>query len=189
MSSISRGVNGVRTILRDPVERRSYVSRLKFLLGGTEGVQAWSFEYRSGLSGRFAVPLQRLAPAAELVLHCPVNCAANSPLSHLYEQRFVYRLNNTIASTATGAALMCGTPEPPFFIRESISWPFESVLAHGLEIPDAKRVEEDFERTQTIFPTTRNYYHWLVEDLPLVLRTQQVAPDSELLAFGTGFTD
>jgi len=107
----------------------------------------------------------------------------------LYEQRFVYRLHETIVSTASGATLMCATPEPAFFVRESIAWPFESVLAHGLEIPDPDRVEDGFTAPQVVFPTTRNYYHWLVEDLPLVLRAKQAVPEAGLLSFSTGITN
>ena len=186
---MGRIANGVRTMLRDPVERRAYLARLKFLMSGTEGVQAWSLEYRSELTGRFLVPLARLSPAAEQVIRCEPTCAAGSPLSHLYEQRFVYQLHDTIASTASGATLMCATPEPAFFIRESIAWPFESVLAHGLEIPNPNGVEERFTGPQVVFPTTRNYYHWLVEDLPLVLRARQAVPACGLLSFSTGITD
>ena len=189
MSAIGRVANGVRTVLRDPVERRAYLARLKFLMSGTEGIQAWSLEYRSQLTGRFLVPLERLSPAAEQVIRCEPTCAAGSPLSHLYEQRFVYRLRDTIVSTASGATLMCATPEPAFFVRESIAWPFESVLAHGLEIPDPNRIEDGFTTPQVVFPTTRNYYHWLVEDLPLVLRAKRAVPEAGLLSFSTGITD
>ena len=188
MSAIKRVVTGVRSIISDPVERRAYLSRLKFLIHGTEGTPAWSLEYRAGLSGLFDVPVQRIASDEEVIVRTP-DGAAHNPLSHLYERRFVYRLKDTVASTSSGATLMCGSPEPPFFIRESISWPFESVLAHGLEVPEVGKVESEFAETLTIFPTTRNYYHWLIEDLPLVLRAHASVPTTGLLAFGPGITD
>ena len=188
MSAIKRAVTAVRSIINDPVERRAYLARLKFLATGTEGVQAWSLEYRAGLHGRFEVSTERIASDAEVIVRSPAK-AVHNPLSHLYERRHVYRLRDTIVSTSSGATLMCGTPEPPFFIRESIPWPFESVLAHGLEIPRIGSASTDYAGPHAIFPTTRNYYHWLVEDLPMVLRVQASAPDSTLLAYGAGQTN
>ncbi|MFZ4497033.1 MAG: glycosyltransferase family 61 protein [Candidatus Nanopelagicales bacterium] len=188
MSAIKRAVTGVRSIISDPVERRAYLSRLKFLAKGTEGVQAWSLEYREGLKGQFNVPLARIACDEEVVVRSPDD-AAHNQLSHLYERRYVYRLTDTIVSTSSGATIMCGTPVPPFFIRESIAWPFESVLVHGLEIPEVSQVEIRFKDPLTVFPTTRNYYHWLIEDLPMVLRAYRDAPESGLLAYGPGVTD
>ena len=188
MSAIKRAVTGVRSIISDPVERRAYLSRLKFLAKGTEGVQAWSLEYREGLQGQFNVPLARIACDEEVVVRSPDD-AAHNQLSHLYERRYVYRLTDTIVSTSSGATIMCGTPVPPFFIRESIAWPFESVLVHGLEIPEVSQVEIRFKDPLTVFPTTRNYYHWLIEDLPMVLRAYRDAPESGLLAYGPGVTD
>ncbi len=181
-------VAAVRAIINDPVERRAYLARLKFLATGTEGVQAWSLEYRAGLHGRFAVPAERITRDAEVVVKSPAT-GAHNPLSHLYEPRYVYRLSDTVVSTVSGATLMCGTSEPPFFVRESIPWPFESVLVHGLEIPEVEKVESHFTDPMTIFPTTRNYYHWLIEDLPMVLRANQAVPISRLLSFGPGITD
>lgn|GEM_PF-1887942 len=188
MSAIKRAVTAVRSIINDPVERRAYLARLKFLATGTEGVQAWSLEYRAGLHGRFEVSTERIASDAEVIVRSPVK-AVHNPLSHLYERRHVYRLSDTIVSTSSGATLMCGTPEPPFFIRESIPWPFESVLAHGLEIPSIGSASADYAGPHAIFPTTSNYYHWLVEDLPMVLRVQAAAPEANLLAYGAGQTN
>ena len=181
---MKRAVTAVRSLINDPVERRAYLARLKFLATGTESVQAWSLEYRAGLHGRFEVSAERIASDAEVIVRSPAK-AVHNPLSHLYERRHVYRLKDTVVSTSSGATLMCGTPEPPFFIRESIPWPFESVLAHGLEIPRIGSASTDY----AIFPTTRNYYHWLVEDLPLVLRVQASAPEATLLAYGAGQTN
>lgn len=189
MSLIKRTVSGVRSIVQDPVERRAYASRLKFLATGTGGVQAWSLEYRSGLTGRFAVPVKRLAPDTEVVVRCPDNCRANSPLSHLYERRFVYQIQDAVVSTSSGATHMCGTQVPPFFIRESIAWPFESLLAHGLDLPEVRKAQKAFHGPHMVFPTTRNYYHWLVEELPLVLRAKTTHPDAVLLSYAPGVTE
>lgn len=120
---------------------------------------------------------------------CPPDCRAHSPLGHLYERRFVYRIDDTITSTASGATLACGTTEPPFFIRESISWPFESVVVHGLDIPTSAQVQERLTGQVTVFPTTTNYYHWLIEDLPLALRAREVSPHALWLAYAPAITD
>jgi hypothetical protein len=188
MSAISRVTSGVRTFASNPVERRAYLARLKWLMAGSQGVQAWSLEYRSGLTGRFEVAVDRLAPDPEYVRTCPPGCGANSKLSHLYEQRFAYRIADTITSTATGATLACGNEEPPFFVRESISWPFESILSHGLEIPEASQVAEQITGTSVVFPTNPNYYHWLIEELPLVLRARALEPTASFLAYADGIT-
>ena len=189
MSAISRAANGIRSVITDPIERRAYASRLKWLMHGSEGMQAWSLEYRAGLTGRFAIDVERIAPDEEIVRHCPDDCGAHAPLSHLYERRFAYRTTNTVASTASGATLMCGSAQPPYFIRESISWPFESILSHGLDIPTTAQAATTITEPSTIFPTTANYYHWLIEELPLVLRAHQVDPSTQLVAFDEGITD
>lgn len=84
---------------------------------------------------------------------------------------------------------MVGAQEPPFFIRESIVWPFESILSHGLEIPEVKQVAERRHEKTVIFPTTPNYYHWLIEDVPAVIRAIRSEPDAQLIAFRPGVTD
>jgi hypothetical protein len=180
---------GAQAVLLDPIGRRTYVARLKWLMNGSEALQAHSLEYRAGLTGRFDVPVERMSPDAELVMHCPEGCGAHAPLSHLYEQRFVYRLHQTVASTVSGATLLCGSAEDPFFVRESITWPFESILSHGLEVPEVKQVAERISGTSVVFPTTQNYYHWLIEDLPLALRAAEVAPDATYLAYSQGITN
>ena len=175
--------------MTDPIERRAYASRLKWLMNGSEGVPAWSLEYRAGLTGRFAMDVERIAPDDEILRHCPDGCGAHAPLSHLYERRFVYQLEKTVASTASGATLICGSAQPPYFVRESISWPFESILSHGLDVPTTSQAKTTIAEPSTIFPTTANYYHWLIEDLPMVLRAYRDAPESGLLAYGPGVTD
>ncbi len=189
MNPLDRARAGLRTITSDPVGRRAYVGRLKWLLRGTGDLHAHSLEYRAGLTGRWAIPAERSAPDEEVVLHCPAGCSANAPLSHLYERRFVYRLQRTIASTASGATLMCGSSEPPFFVRESITWPYESILTHGLEVPETTQARMRMGGRSIVFPTTPNYYHWLIEDLPAVVRAHDEAPEAQLLAFSEGVTE
>lgn len=189
MNPLQRATAAARTVVGDPVGRRAYVGRLKWLVRGSGDLHAHSLEYRAGLTGRWQVPVERAAPDQEVVLHCPAGCGAHAPLSHLYERRFVYRLNRTVASTASGATLMCGSQEPPFFVRESITWPYESILTHGLEVPETKQAEERIAQAAIVFPTTPNYYHWLIEDLPSVIRAHHTAPDAPLLSFREGVTD
>jgi Glycosyltransferase 61 len=188
MKPLDRARAGVRTITGDPVGRRAYIGRLKWLLRGSGSLHAHSLEYRAGLTGRWAIPAVRSAPDDEAVLHCPDHCSAHAPLSHLYERRFVYRLDRTVASTASGATLMCGSAEPPFFVRESITWPFESILTHGLEVPEVAQAKERVPRG-IVFPTTPNYYHWLIEDVPAVIRAAREAPGTPLLSYANGLTD
>ena len=187
MSQASRVGAAVRGVLRDPVERRQYAARLKWLVQGTGGLQAWSFEYRSGLTGSYSVDVARRAPDEEIVIRCPDDCLSRSPLSHLYERRFVYTLPRSVVSTANGATLYEGREEASF-VRESISWPYESVVAHGLEIPVAKPGLPEHVPPSVVFPTTANYYHWLVEELPLVLRAHQDTPGVELVSYAPGVT-
>ena len=189
MAAIHRASAGIRAVVADPIERRAYVARLKWLVNGSLALQAHSLEYRAGLTGAFAIPVERSAPDDEIVLRCPDGCAAQAPMSHLYAQRFTYRLSQTVASTMSGATLMCGAPEPTFFVRESITWPLESILSHGLEVPEVKQVAQRVPGVSVVFPTTANYYHWLIEDLPQALRAAEVAPEAAYLAFSRGITD
>lgn len=182
-------MNATKAVFGDPVERRAYVSRLKFLVRGTEGVQAWGLEYRGDLTGRFAVPVERLSTDRAQVHFCPPDCSSIAPLSHLYKRRHTYRLHETVAHTANGGTLATNTAGQVFFARESIAWPHESVLVHGLDVPEIRQVGTEVSQPATIFPTTRNYYHWLVEDLPLALRASEVSKQILLLAYAPGLTD
>jgi hypothetical protein len=189
VNPLQRATAAARTVVGDPVGRRAYMGRLKWLIRGSGNLHAHSLEYRAGLTGRWHIPADRSAPDAEIVLHCPADCGVHAPLSHLYERRFVYRLRRTVVSTASGATLMCGSQEPPFFVRESITWPFESILTHGLEVPETKQVEDHVAGPAIVFPTTPNYYHWLIEDLPVVVRGNREAPGAPLLSYRDGITD
>jgi hypothetical protein len=189
VSVVKRAFDGARAVASDPAGRRAYLARLKWLLNGSGTLQAHSLEYRAGLTGKFAIPAERLTENDEVVMHCPSDCGAGASLSHLYERRFTYRLRQTVASTLSGATLMCGTSEKPFFVRESITWPFESILSHGLEVPEVKQASRRFPGTSVVFPTTPNYYHWLIEDLPVLLRAIDVAPEAAVLSFADGITD
>lgn len=189
MNPIQRVRGGLQTFVKDPVERRAYVARLKWLMRGSGNLHAHSLEYRAGLGGWWAIPVERLSGDSEVIQRCPTACPVGAPLSHLYERRFVYRLKGTVASTSSGATIMCGASEAPFFVRESITWPFESILSHGLEVPEFRNIKETIQAAHIVFPTTSNYYHWLIEDLPAVIRAAQVVPEAPLLAFHGGLTD
>jgi len=187
MSTVGRAIKGLRGAIQDPLVRRGYVARLKWLAGGAS-LQAWSLEYRRGLTGRFHPYVDRDAEEAEQIHHCPTDCGANASLSHLYERRYTYRLSNTIVNTISGATLMRPLSEDPFFVRESISWPFESILSHGLDIPEQDQASQKFQGPATVFASSPNYYHWLIEELPLVLRTYEIAPKSVLITSANGRT-
>ena len=188
MSALQRISSGLKSV-SDPVGRRAYIGRLKWLMNGSSAMHAHSLEYRAGLTGAFAIKVERSDEDPELVMHCPADCGAHAPLSHLYERRFTYRLSKTVASTASGATVMCGSTEPPFFVRESITWPFESILSHGLEVPEVKQATTPNSGMSVVFPTNTNYYHWLIEELPIVLRVAKSYPDAKYVAFRDGITD
>lgn len=187
MSLSKRLTVGVSAALKEPQFRRTTAARLKWLLRGSGSLPAWSLEYRAGLTGRFQVPALRTQEQAESVLHCPPDCGAHAPLSHVYERRFVYQLKDTVVSSQTGATILLGASESPFFIRESISWPFESILSHGLEIPEIKKAQGFQPRNPRepvmVFPADSNYYHWLIEELPLVLRAHREFPTANYITF------
>jgi hypothetical protein len=188
VSALQRISSGLKSV-SDPVGRRAYIGRFKWLMNGSSAMHAHSLEYRAGLTGTFAIKVERSDEDPELVMHCPADCGAHAPLSHLYERRFIYRLRKTVTSTASGATVMCGSTEPPFFVRESITWPFESILTHGLEIPEVKQAANLHSGECVVFPTNTNYYHWLIEELPLVLRAARSFPHAKFVAFRDGITD
>ena len=187
MNAAGRVIQGARSALRDPLARRGYIARLKWLAGGAS-LHAWSLEYRRGLTGRFDLQVQRSAEESEQIHHCPPDCGAHAPLSHLYETRYTYRLANSVVNTVSGATLLCCEDEPPFFIRESISWPFESILSHGLDTPEPSHANQVIRDSATIFASNPNYYHWLIEELPLVLRTHEIFPETTLIVNENGRT-
>jgi hypothetical protein len=188
VSVVQRLKGGLSAISKDAQARNEYAARLKWLLRGSGTIPAWSLEYRAGLTGIFAVETSRSAGTQTFTQTCPEDCRVQAPLSHLYESRFTYQLTDTVVNTITGASLLCGTPEPPFFIRESISWPFESILSHGLDIPEVKDAVPGPSVPTTVFPGTNNYYHWLIEELPLVIRAQAADPDVRVIAHAPSIT-
>jgi len=188
VSAVDRVKNGVSAFLTDRQSRSEYQARLKWLLRGSGSLPAWSLEYRAGLGGKFAVDPRRTNGSETFTMSCPSDCATNAPLSHLYEARYTYELEDTVVNTVTGATVMCGTSEPPFFVRESISWPFESIVSHGLDVPEIKDAVPGPSRPTVVFPSTRNYYHWLIEELPLVVRALQASPDATVIANTDGLT-
>jgi hypothetical protein len=187
VNAVGRLVSGAKSVVTDPAERRAYAARLKWLARGST-LQAWSLEYRRGLTGRFDSGVERFDEQPEQVVRCPQNCGAHAPLSHLYERRYTYRLTHTTVNTTTGATLMCGTGEPPFFVRESISWPFESILSHGLDVPHPKHAESKITHPAVVFPSTCNYYHWLIEELPLLIRATRYSTDFDVLVSENSIT-
>jgi hypothetical protein len=189
VSAVQRIKNGASAVLTNAQGRHEYAARLKWLLRGSGDLQAWSLEYRAGLHGVYEVEARRSNEDPTRTMHCPEDCATGAPLAHLYEARYVYELSDTVVNTVTGAALLCSTPEPPFFIRESISWPFESILSHGLDIPEVKQATPGPSGPATIFGGTGNYYHWLIEEVPLVLRALERDPQTAVLAYRDAITD
>ena len=189
MSAFDRVTSGLRATLTDSQVRDGYRARLQWLLQGSSHLPAWSLEYRAGLTGNYVVDAMRSNPDPTLVRSCPDGCRAHAPLHHLYEQRFVYQLSDTVANTVSAATLLCGTREPPFFVRESISWPFESIVGHGLDIPDPRKAALAPDGPTTIFPSTRNYYHWLIEELPMIVRAHTSEPDVTVLVNDEGLSD
>ena len=175
-------------VLNDTHARHEYAARLKWLLRGSGNLPAWSLEYRAGLQGIYATSSSRSEGSETFTRHCPAECPVHAPLAHLYEARFTYQLTDTVVNTVTGASLLCSSPEPPFFIRESISWPFESILGHGLDIPEVKNAVRFPGQPSTVFPGTKNYYHWLIEELPLVVRAHSADPGVRVLAHADSIT-
>ena len=173
MNVVGRALTVAKSMVTNSAERRPYLARLKWLAGGS-AIQAWSLEYRRGLTGRFSPTVERIQEQGEKVQRCPVDCGVSAPLSHLYERRYTYQISNTVVNSASGATVMRGKSESPFFVRESISWPFESILSHGLDIPEQRQVGLNLTQPTFVFPSTANYYHWLIEELPLLLRTREL---------------
>ena len=189
VSAVQRIKNGVSAVLTDAQSRHEYAARVKWLLRGSGELPAWSLEYRAGLQGLYHVDAHRSHEDKTRTVNCPADCAIGAPLSHLYEARYVYQLEDTVVNTVTGAALLCSTPEPPFFIRESISWPFESIVSHGLDIPEIKNATRGPVGPTTAFGSTGNYYHWLIEEVPMLLRALERNAELTVLTFRDGITD
>lgn len=187
VSAVRRLIKGAGSAVHDPLVRRGYIARLKWLAGGAS-LQAWSLVYRRGLSGRFDPQVLRSSEEVEQVYRCPPDCGADAPLSHLYERRYTYVLANTVVNTFSGATLLCTAVEQSFFVRESISWPFESILSHGLDTPEPDGASQRIQGPATVFASNTNDYHWLVEELPLVLRIHEELSSTTLIVNETGRT-
>ena len=188
VATIRRLKNGLNAVLQDAQARHEYAARLRWLMQGSGGLPAWSLEYRAGLRGSFRVDLGRSDGTETFTRSCPDDCQTQAPLAHLYESRFTYHLTDTVANTLTGATLMTSKPHSTFFIRESISWPFESILSHGLDVPRTQDAVAGPEGPTAIFPGTSNYYHWLIEEVPLIIRAQAAEPHIQVIAYAESIT-
>jgi hypothetical protein len=62
-------------------------------------------------------------------------------------------LTDGVVKSTIEVTLMRGTSRPAFLLRESISWPFESILSHGLGVPHPKHVESKFTCPAVAFPS------------------------------------
>ena len=97
---------------------------------------------------------------------CPSTCEEPGPMDRLFPCRYRYELRDVIADTHTGH-LMISWLGARSLVQESTAWPAYQV--GGVKLPRTDSLPLIPGKT-AIAPSTRNYFHWLTEDLPALVR-------------------
>lgn len=103
---------------------------------------------------------------------CPGDCPVNPPLSHVYSTRSNYILGDALVDTRSGNTYVDHLGRPTL-IRESTSWPASQAL-WGVARPTRGTT---IHSPLTILSSPRNYFHFMTEDFPALLRVLEMWPD------------
>lgn len=142
-----------------------------------------------GIAGLRSDGIQSLQPTHRLPqpdvtcigLHSPLTYApAALPsiglrLDNCFLPRYVYSLRDVVVDPQS--SLVYGSDR--MLIPESSSWPLMWQLA-SYPYPTARSHSKTFSGAHILMPIS-GFYHWLIEDLPVFLRSQEMAPDAQVL--------
>lgn len=131
------------------------------------GAWAMGIEYSLALverEGSFLV--NRGKYSGSTCSQCPPFCQEPSHLARLFPARFRYELRDVVADTATGQLLVPWVGSMAL-VQESTAWPAYQV--GGTRLPDIQKLPR-LSQVTTVLSPTRNYFHWLTEDLPTLMR-------------------
>lgn len=100
--------------------------------------------------------------------------------SHFFQSRHLISTDNVSVDTKTGVVFDGNSR----ILAESTSWPKESVILNVLPKPPhkLKTLEIDVQNQVLVMPSN-GFYHWLIEDLPLFLKTLNSLSNPKVLVF------
>jgi capsular polysaccharide biosynthesis protein len=153
-------------MLRD-LRRRNLAAALSNKLMRRTGYWAVSLEYSLPQVLRQSdVIISRIEYTSAVRLSCPSTCDEPGPMDRLFPCRYRYELRDVVADTHTGH-LMISWLGARSLVQESTAWPAYQV--GGVKLPGLSTLPVIPGRT-AVAPSTRNYFHWLTEDLPALVR-------------------
>lgn len=103
---------------------------------------------------------------------CPEGCPVPPPLSHVYAARSNYVLRDALVDTRSGFVYVHHLGRYAL-VRESTSWPASQALWAVSRPTDGSL----FESPLAIVSSPSNYFHFMTEDLPALLRARDEWPN------------
>lgn len=99
---------------------------------------------------------------------------------HVWQPRYLILLKNVILDSQTGLLYS----NKGRLIAESSAWPIHNLLLNSLPVPIFSKAKKIFSEgyTSIILPSN-GFYHWLIEDLPVVLQLMQNQKKIRLVVF------
>jgi len=97
---------------------------------------------------------------------------------HVWQPRYSITLNNVISDCHTGLLYS----SKGRLIAESSAWPIHNLLLNSVPVPIFSKVTKIFskEYTNIVLPSN-GFYHWLIEDLPVVLQLAKSQKNPRLI--------
>ena len=112
------------------------------------------------------------SPAQKVSIPDPLN--PETELVHSFGERYTWELSDVLLSMTTGRMFINGHA-----VLDSSSWGYERRLPRLK--PRPVRTLRFSEPVIFARPSPWNYYHWLIEDLPSILRARQSHPNARVI--------
>lgn len=106
----------------------------------------------------------------------------NDKFTFSFPRRYIYEISNAIIDPMTGLVY----DSEGKLIAESSTWNFQRLL-FDIPKPRIKIPQEKLDGQYVFMPTITNYYHWLVEDLPVFLSSYQKKKEAQILMGAQNF--
>ncbi len=155
--------------------RRRFATRI----AGVDTGASVSIEYSLPVLGSSPWLIERVDADDADFATCPKGCPVNPPLNHVYAARSNYVLSNALVDTKSGFVYVHHLGRNAL-VRESTSWPAGQALWSVTRPTDGSNLEAPM----TILASPSNYFHFMTEDLPAVLRALDQWPDIAVGVYG-----
>jgi hypothetical protein len=160
----------------DPVSAtRVLRSRLATKMAGIDVTASLSIEYSLPVLRNAPWLVDRIMVEEASLAACPENCPVNPHLSHIYAARSNYILENALVDTRSGFTYVQHLGRHSL-IRESTSWPASQALWSVSRPKLGSRIKGPV----TVLSSPSNYFHFMTEDFPALLRALDMWPDVQV---------